>query len=67
MSERSRPVTLGQSDESQDLMVLDLRTPRSNPWFHVPGDDPRAVSAETLAAVTSATARALEGVERFDR
>ena len=37
----------------------------SNPWFHVPGDDPRAVSAGTLAAVTTAMARALEDVERF--
>jgi hypothetical protein len=36
----------------------------SNPWFHVPGDDPRGVSAETLASVTSAMARALLQVER---
>jgi hypothetical protein len=36
----------------------------SNPWFHVPGDDPRGVSAETLADVTSAMAAALLGVER---
>jgi len=38
----------------------------SNPWFHVPGDDPRTVSPETLAAVTSAVASALSSVERFD-
>jgi hypothetical protein len=38
----------------------------SNPWFHVPGDDPRGVSAETLATVTSAMARALFDVERLD-
>lgn len=38
----------------------------SNPWFHVPGDDPRGVSAETLTAVTSAMARALLDVERLD-
>jgi len=36
----------------------------SNPWFHVPGDDPRGVSGETLAAVTAAMARALLEVER---
>lgn len=35
----------------------------SNPWFHVQGDDPRAVSPATLAAVTGAMARALEGLE----
>lgn len=34
-----------------------------NPWFHVPGDDPRAVSAPALAAVTSAMAQALSGLE----
>jgi len=38
----------------------------SNPWFHVPGDDPRGVSAETLARVTSAMADALLAVERLD-
>ena len=38
----------------------------SNPWFHVPGDDPRTVSPETLAAVTSAIASALSSAERFD-
>lgn len=37
----------------------------SNPWFHVPGDDARSVSAATLAAVTSAVARALLEVEGF--
>ena len=37
----------------------------SNPWFHVPGDDPRAVSAETLALVAGAVARTLLGVEGF--
>jgi hypothetical protein len=36
----------------------------SNPWFHVPGDDPRAVSGPALAAVTSATARALLALEK---
>lgn len=38
----------------------------SNPWFHVPGDDPRGVSAETLADVTRAMAEALLAVERND-
>lgn len=37
----------------------------SNPWFHVPGDGPRGVSAETLAEVTAAMARALLQVERL--
>ena len=37
----------------------------SNPWFHVPRDDPSTVSADTLAAVTGAVAQALEGVEQF--
>jgi hypothetical protein len=37
----------------------------SNPWFHVPGDDPRGVHAETLARVTGAVARALDAVERL--
>jgi hypothetical protein len=37
----------------------------SSPWFHVPGDDPRAVSEETLADVTGAMARALLAVERL--
>ena len=37
----------------------------SNPWFHVQGDDPWSVSAPTLAAVTSAVARALLRVESF--
>lgn len=37
----------------------------SNPWFHVPGDDPRGVSAETLADVTSAMSAALLAVERW--
>jgi hypothetical protein len=36
----------------------------SNPWFHVERDDPSTVSAETLAAVSRAVAKALEGVER---
>jgi hypothetical protein len=36
----------------------------SNPWFHVPDDDPRGVSGETLAEVTAAFARALEELER---
>jgi hypothetical protein len=35
----------------------------SNPWFHVPGDDPRSVHGQTLAEVTAATARALLAVE----
>jgi len=39
----------------------------SNPWFHVPGDDPRGVHGETLAAVTTATARALLAVEAMGR
>jgi hypothetical protein len=38
-----------------------------NPWFHVPGDDPRGVHAETLAAVTVRAARALLAVERNAR
>ena len=37
----------------------------SNPWFHVPGDDPRGVHAETLAEVTTAMAAALLSVERL--
>jgi hypothetical protein len=37
----------------------------SNPWFHVPGDDPRGVHGPTLAAVTAATARGLLAVERI--
>ncbi len=37
----------------------------SNPWFHVPGDDPRGVSAETLALAASAIADALVSVESF--
>lgn len=36
----------------------------SNPWFHVERDDPSTVSAETLAAVSRAVARALEAVDR---
>ncbi len=36
----------------------------SNPWFHVERDDPSAVSADTLAAVVRATARALDVIER---
>jgi hypothetical protein len=36
----------------------------SNPWFHVERDDPSAVSADTLAAVVRATARALDAIER---
>jgi len=36
----------------------------SNPWFHVERDDPTTVSAETLAAVARATARALDELER---
>ena len=39
----------------------------SNPWFHVPGDDPRSVHAETLAAVTAAMAEALLAVEEMPR
>ena len=39
----------------------------SNPWFHVPGDDPRSVHGETLAAVTAAMAQALLAVERMER
>lgn len=39
----------------------------SNPWFHVPGDDPRGVHAETLAAVTAGAARALLALERTAR
>ncbi|MBM4183968.1 MAG: hypothetical protein FJ207_07045 [Gemmatimonadetes bacterium] len=35
----------------------------SNPWFHVPGDDPRGVHGGTLAAVTAAMALALLAVE----
>jgi hypothetical protein len=35
-----------------------------NPWFHVPGDDPRSVAAETLARVAEAITRALLAVER---
>ena len=38
----------------------------SNPWFHVPRDDPSTVSPGTLAAVTRAVANALEGLERLD-
>lgn len=38
----------------------------SNPWFHVPGDDPRGVDGEALAEVTAAFARALLDVERLD-
>ena len=38
----------------------------SNPWFHVPGDDPRGVHAETLAEVTSAMAAALLAVEALE-
>jgi len=37
----------------------------SNPWFHVPDDDPRGVSAGTLARVTAAMAEALLEVERM--
>ena len=37
-----------------------------NPWFHVPGDDPRAVHGETLARVTAAMAGALLAVERLE-
>ena len=37
----------------------------SNPWFHVPGDDPRGVHGETLAEVTAAMATALLAVERL--
>lgn len=37
----------------------------SNPWFHVQGDDPRAISPAVLAAVTGAVARALDGLERI--
>jgi hypothetical protein len=35
----------------------------SNPWFHVPRDDARSVSAETLARVASALVDALMAVE----
>ncbi|HUP52092.1 MAG TPA: hypothetical protein VM198_06415 [Longimicrobiales bacterium] len=38
----------------------------SNPWFHVPGDDPRSVHGETLAAVTAAMAQALLAVEGLE-
>lgn len=38
----------------------------SNPWFHVPGDDPRGVHAETLAEVTTAMATALLSVEALE-
>ena len=38
----------------------------SNPWFHVPGDDPRGVHAETLARVTEAMARALLAAEALE-
>jgi hypothetical protein len=37
----------------------------SNPWFHVPRDTPDTVAPATLSAVTRATARALEDVERW--
>jgi hypothetical protein len=37
-----------------------------NPWFHVPGDDPRSVHGETLAAVTAAMAQALLAVEGLE-
>ena len=37
----------------------------SNPWFHVPGDDARSVSPETLARVASALLDALVGVEAW--
>jgi hypothetical protein len=36
----------------------------SNPWFHVERDDPSAVSADTLAAVSRAAAAALEAIDR---
>ena len=36
----------------------------SDPWFHVERDDPSAVSASTLAAVSRAAARALAEVDR---
>jgi hypothetical protein len=38
----------------------------SNPWFHVPGDDPRSVHAKTLAEVTAAMAAALLSVEALE-
>lgn len=37
-----------------------------NPWFHVPGDDPRGVHGETLAAVTTAMAATLLAVEALE-
>jgi hypothetical protein len=38
----------------------------SNPWFHVPRDDPSTVSPGTLAEVARAVARALEALEHFE-
>jgi hypothetical protein len=38
----------------------------SNPWFHVPGDDPRGVHGETLAEVTAAMAATLLSIEALE-